>query len=215
MISPVFTSMIAPAAALALNFAMPFCKLVAQRVLDAQVDRELDRLEVGGGDVEAGAVEILQALAVDVFLDAGDADIVDIGEAEHVRGGVGVRIDALVLGQEADARDAEAMHLGLLARRDLALDPDEALLRAELVAQIRGVEVRQHGGQQLDRLVLVDDVARLGEDRDHLHVGGQHLAVAVDDVGPGRGNLGRSGTAHLARVLARHGEIDEPPADQR
>ena len=88
IISPVFTSRMAPAAALALNFAMPFCELVAQGVLDAQIDRELDRLEVRERDVEAGAVEILQALAVDVFLDAGDADIVDVGEAEHVRRGV-------------------------------------------------------------------------------------------------------------------------------
>ncbi len=46
-------------------------------------------------------------------------------------------------------------------------------------------------------------LARLGEDGDHLHVGGENLAVAVDDVGTGCGNPGRSGTAHLARVLAR------------
>ena len=109
-----------------------------------------------------------------------------------------VRVDALVLGQEADARDAEAVHLGLLARRDLALDPDEALLRAELLAQLARVEIRQHGGEELDRLVLVDDVARLGEDRDHLDVGRQHLAVAVDDVGPRRRDLGRRGAAELA-----------------
>ena len=147
MISPVFTSRIAPAVALALNFAMPFCKLVAQSMLHAQIEGELDGLEIGGGDVEACAVEILQAHAVDVFLDAGDAHIVHVGEAEHVGGGLRVRIDALVLGQEADARDAEAVHLGLLARRDLALDPDEALLRAELVAQVRGVEIGQHGGR--------------------------------------------------------------------
>ncbi len=31
---------------------------------------------------------------------------------------------------------------------------------------------------EFDRLVLVDDVARLGEDRDGADVGRQHLAVA-------------------------------------
>jgi hypothetical protein len=35
--------------------------------------------------------------------------------------GVAVRVDTLVVRQEADARDAEAMHLDLLARGDLAL----------------------------------------------------------------------------------------------
>ena len=106
------------------------------------------------------------------------------------------------------------MHLRLLARRDLALDPDEALLGAELVAQLARVEVGQHGGEQLDRLVLVDDVARLGEDRDHLDVGRQHLAVAVDDVGPRRRDLGRGrrGAPRCALSLVT-ASIDEPPAD--
>jgi hypothetical protein len=49
----------------------------------------------------------------------------------------------LFSGRKPDARDAEAMHLRLLARRDLALDPDEALLGAELVAQLAGVEIGQ------------------------------------------------------------------------
>jgi hypothetical protein len=60
-------------------------------------------------------------------------------------------------------------------RRGRRHDPD-------LLAQVAGVDLRQDGGEQLDRLVLVVDVLRLGEDRDGADVGGQDLAVAVDDV---------------------------------
>ena len=51
----------------------------------------------------------------------------------------------------------------LLGRRDLALDPDEAGVAGELLAERRGIEVGQHAGDQLGRLVGVDDVARLGD----------------------------------------------------
>ncbi len=53
-------------------------------------------------------MQIGEALAVDVFLKARNADAVEIGEAEHMGGDRAVRIDALVLGQEADAGQAEA-----------------------------------------------------------------------------------------------------------
>ena len=86
MISPVLTSRIDAGRGLGLELRHALLQLVAQGMLRAQVERELDGLQVVGGDVEAGAVEILQALAVDVFLDARDADIVDVGEAEHVGG---------------------------------------------------------------------------------------------------------------------------------
>ena len=42
----------------------------------------------------------------------------------------------------------------------------------------------------LGRLVRVDDVARLAIERCHLDVGGKHLAVAVDEVGPAGGDRG-------------------------
>ncbi len=51
------------------------------------------------------------------------------------------------------------------------------------------VDVGQDGGQQFDRLVLVDDAPRLGEHRHRLDVGRQDLAVAVEDVGPGAGKF--------------------------
>ncbi len=80
--------------------------------------------------------------------------VVHIGEAEHGAAASAVRIDALVLGQEADAGDAEAVHLGLLARRDLALDPDEALFVPSLLRRSVASRSGSTAVEQLDRLVL-------------------------------------------------------------
>ena len=117
-----------------------------------------------------------------------------------------VRIDALVLGQEADARNAEPVDLLLLLRRDLALEPGEAALAvAEPLAHFLGVEIGHHGGEQLDRLVDVDEPLRLGEQRGRLHVGRQDLAVAIEDVGPrGRDRVARAAAPRrwLSGVIA-------------
>ena len=81
------------------------------------------------------------------------------------------------------------------------------------VAHFAGVEVRQRRGQKLDRLVLVDDPARLGEQARRLDVGGEDLAVAVDDIRPrGRDGVLRRGAAR-AMAVADGGEHDQPPAD--
>ena len=58
---------------------------------------------------------------------------------------------------------AVAIDLALLLRRDVALEPDEAALRRQPLAQFGGVEIGQLGGEQLDRFVDVDEPARLGE----------------------------------------------------
>ena len=90
-------------------------QFVAQRVLDAQIDRQFDRpLQAIGG--EAGAMQIGEPVGVEPLLHAGDALVVDIDEADQVRDLVAGRIDALVLAQEADAGNAEAMDVLLLLR---------------------------------------------------------------------------------------------------
>ena len=53
-----------------------------------------------------------------------------------------VRIDALVLGQEADAGKAEPVDLLALLGRDLALEPHEAALGREPIAQLRRIDLR-------------------------------------------------------------------------
>ncbi len=93
------------------------------------------------------------------------------------------RIEAAVLDAEADAGHAELVHRLLLARRDLPLDVGERGVGGEELAEPPAVELGEHRGEQLRRLVGVHDVARLGEERGGPDVGGERLAVAVDDVG--------------------------------
>ncbi len=160
-------------------------------------------------------MQIGKTVIVEPFLHAGDALVVDVDEADQVRDFVAGRIDALVLAQEADAGNAEAVNLQLLLRRDFTLQPDEAFLRRQALAHFAGVEIRQRRGQELDRLVLVDDAARLAEQAWRLDVGGQHLAVAVDNVGPcGRDRILRRGTARAVAVGADR-KHHKPPADDR
>ena len=189
-----------------------FRQFVAHGLRRAQVERQRDRLQRFMRDVEARAVEIGKALAVDIFLDTGNADIVDIGKAQHMRAERTVGIDALVLGPEADAWQAEAINLFLLFWRDLALDPHETLARSELVAQFLCIQIGQDGGDEFGRLVLVDDAARLGKERDRSDVGRHDLAVAVDDLRARAGTLFDDGPAQRRRI-GLEAEIDETGAD--
>ena len=128
-------------------------------------------------------MQVGEAAPVEPFLDAGDALVVDIDVADEVGDLGAVRIDALVLRQEADAGLAEAMNLLALLGRDLALEPDEAALGGEALPQLGGVRVRHDRGEQLGRLVHVDDAVRLREQRGRTDVRRQDLAVAIEDVG--------------------------------
>ena len=101
----------------------------------------------------------------------------------------------------------------LLLRRDLALDPDEALLRVEALAQFVGVDVGQNGGDEFDRFVLVDDVARLGEDRHGLDVGGENIAVAVEQIGARAGGGLIGGDLQRLRRLVRQAVMGELGGD--
>ena len=71
-------------------------------------------------------------------------------------------------------------------------------LEDEPLAQFGGVEIGQDGGEELDRLVDVDHAARLGIERRHAHVGREHFAVAVEDVG----TRGRNGVVGPTRCAA-------------
>ena len=103
-------------------------------------------------------------------------------------GGRAGRVEAALLGAEADAGNAELHDVVLLLRRQLALQPDEAGAALQLVVGLLDVDIGKHRRQLLDRLVGIDDAARLGKQRRRLDVGRQHFAVAVDDVGPRRGH---------------------------
>ena len=88
----------------------------------------------------------------------------------------------------------------------------------EPLAQFVRVDVGQHGGDEFDRLVLVDDVARLGEHRHGLDVGGEDGAVAVEQIGPRarrRPDRRRPSASAAARATGRDGRAWRRWRDRR
>ena len=154
-----------------------------------------------------------EPLPVQPFLHAGNALVVDIHQPDHLRDRRTVRIDALVLGQEADAGNAETVNLALLLGRNLALEPDEAAIRRQSLAQFLGVEIGQCGGELLLGVVDVDELARLGIERGRLDVGGEDGAVAVENVGPRGGDRVLADGVAVAVLVALDGEGDEAQRD--
>ncbi len=160
-------------------------------------------------------MQVGEPARVEPFLDAGDALIVDVDVADEM-GDLGtVRIDALVLGQEADAGNAEPINLPPLLRRDLALEPDEAALGGEPPAQLGGIDVRHHRGEQFGCFVDVDDPVRLGEQRGRAHVGRQDFAVAVEDVRPRGRHRILSDSAPRPMTLGHGRKHHQPGRDDR
>ena len=162
-------------------------QFIAHHVLDAQVERQLDRLERTArsrcAGSEARVLQVVQERAVDVLFHAGDAVIVDVDAAEHMRSGRSAGIETAVLDAKADAGNTELMDGLLLPGRDLSLDICELGVARQNLPQSSAVEVGKDGGDHLRRLVGVDHVARLGEERGGADIGGERLPVAVDYVG--------------------------------
>jgi hypothetical protein len=92
------------------------------------------------------------------------------------------------------------VHRRVLARGDVALDPDEGGLGLKLQRQFLDVEVGEDAAQRPRRFGGVPDAARIGVDRGDLKVGRQNDAVAVENVGTAlRPHLGhRRGAFRLA-----------------
>ena len=132
--------------------------------------------------LKPGVMQVGEALAVDIFFDAGDAVIVGIGEAEHMGAERAVGIDALVFRHEADAGQAETEDRLLLFRRHVALDPDEAFARAEFFAQFAGVDVGQYGGDSSVASSLSMMWRGSANTDITLMSCRQHLAIAIDQI---------------------------------
>jgi hypothetical protein len=101
------------------------------------------------------------------------------------------RIDcAFDLSVFTDARNAEAEDLGLLLRGNVARDPGEAFfLRSERRAQTFRTDVRKGCAEQLRRLVGIEYLAGLREDRRGLDASDEQFAVSVNNVRPRCGRL--------------------------
>ena len=104
-----------------------------------------------------------KAVAVEPLLHAGDALVIDVDVADHVRDFGAVGIDPLVLIEKADPRQALPINLPLLFGREIALQPNKPPLRGQTFAQFRRINIGQIGSEQLGSLVGVDQPARLGE----------------------------------------------------
>jgi hypothetical protein len=68
-------------------------------------------------------VQIGKTIGVEPFLHSGDALVVDVDEADQMRDFVAGGVDPLVLAQETDAGNAEAVNFLLLQWRSEARSP--------------------------------------------------------------------------------------------
>ncbi len=77
------------------------------------------------------------------------------------------------------------------------------------------VEIRQDRGEQFNRFVDIDDLARFGEQRRRLHVGREDFAVAVENVGPRRGDRVLRDAATAAVTFGYRREHHQAQRDHR
>ena len=104
-------------------------------------------IRTAGAGRAAGPLHGLDAAGlVEHALDAGDAPVVGVDGAQHVPGQRAQRIDALELGAEGEARQAQGMHALRLSRREAARHPGEAPAPVgQRLAQLGRVEARERG----------------------------------------------------------------------
>ncbi len=160
-------------------------------------------------------MQVREAARIEPFLDAGDTLVVDIDVADEMGDLRAVWIDALVLGQKSDARKAEPVDLLALLGRDLALEPHEAALGSEPLAQLRRIDLRHDRGEEFRCFVDVDDAVRLRKQGGRAHVGSQNFPVAVEDIGTrGRHRIGPHGAAGAMTVGHRR-KYHEPGRNDR
>ena len=99
-----------------------FFDFLMDDILHAQIEGKLQRFLLVLG--------IAQPL-VEIFLDARLSFMIDADIAQHMREEVAERIDAALFGLEIETGNAEIVGSALLARREVALDPDETELSRE------------------------------------------------------------------------------------
>ncbi len=105
------------------------------------------------------------------------------------------------------------MNLGLLLRRELALDADEAPSLLYARAEVALVDVGEDARDLLGELVRVDHAIGVGEKRRALDVGREQPAAAIEDVR----TMDRRGNVEdpaRARPGGGEAERDEPRRDQ-
>jgi hypothetical protein len=154
-------------------------QLLAQGMLDPDVEGQLE----GAAPRRPGVAEAV----VEVLLDAGEATIVDACEADHVGGQPTLGVDPAALALEAEPGQPQPVDGVLLPGREIALDPDESGLGLELPEHPWIAQLRDQAGQLARRLVRVEHPPGIGVERSGGEIAGEQDAVAVDHVGAAAG----------------------------
>ena len=116
--------------------------------------------------------------------------IVDIGAAEDMGGQCAVGIEAAVFFLQNHPWQTETEHAFALLLVDVARHPEKIPPALEFHQQLHLVGMAGQGLRQQTRgPVPFDQLVDLDIDRIFLDVGGQHLAIAIDDIRPALGWL--------------------------
>ena len=134
------------------------------------------------------------------LLDAGEADIVNIREADQMRRGFALGIYPALLAQKLQAGLAEAIDFVCLAWRQVSADPDEPAVAGKAKLGLGTVEPGHDLGQACGGCCRGADQSGISIERVGLEVGRQHDAVAVDDIGA---QQWRTDGGAAARALGR------------
>src|SRR5262245_51091739 len=93
-------------------------------------------------------------------------------------------VDALELGAQGDAREAEVVHALGLTRTQSARHPNEATASVgERLAQLCFLEAGKGGNKLFDHLVAILNRERVGVERIDGNIAGKQPPVAIDDIG--------------------------------
>ncbi len=166
---------------------------VLQKLVDGQLERRArGRWPLDAAERAAARVALDQHRAgpaedqpVVRRLDAGQANVVDANVAEHVRGQIGIRVGALALLDESNARQLERRNALRLIRPYLPTDVGEVLALANALDHrltILRVTVGQGAADRGDSGLRVAELARYCIDRVGVHTVGKDVAVAIENV---------------------------------
>jgi hypothetical protein len=98
---------------------------------------------------KARHVQVRKPASIQPFLDTRTPLVIDVDVTDKVRDFSAVRVNALVLRQEAHSWNPEAMNLLALRRSDFSPQPDKPAPGAPPLAQLRGVDIGQQCGAQI------------------------------------------------------------------
>ena len=145
-----------------------------ERLLHLARDRQRQRSTAGGG---------IGQYLVERALGPRRAMAVDVGEAEHMRGEAGLRVEPVGAAVEREARLAKRVDRLDQMRRGAACKEIEGLVRTQHRQIVGSVTLGHQPGERAGEVELVADHAS-GVDADAPHVDrpGKQLALAIDDV---------------------------------